>query len=303
VADSPFLGPSYALDSRPASVQRTVNLIPVPLEPGNERTRWVFKDVPGLTAITTTSPPPLLDYLWLLHFDNTLDDETETTTFEADNVTSDGGANSFTYTTDSKFGAAAGRFPGTNNHIRSATWTSLQLATFDWQLEGWLRPRDVASDIAGPVINTGSLQIGGNVIGPGAQAGQFDLELLDTGLYRLKYATAIGNSTASTVGSPTALVLDTWNHFAICSDSTSLRLYSNGTLVAQALGVRPYAGSYDSQQRFFIGNRYTGGIPPLETYVDRYHGDMDEMRMLNQVTYTGSSHVVPFVPFALTDRA
>ena len=44
---TPFIGPTYNLLSRPASVQRTVNLIPVPLEPGNERTQFVFKDVPG----------------------------------------------------------------------------------------------------------------------------------------------------------------------------------------------------------------------------------------------------------------
>jgi hypothetical protein len=43
-----FIGPSYNLESRPASVQRTVNLVPVPLEPGNERSGWVFRDVPGL---------------------------------------------------------------------------------------------------------------------------------------------------------------------------------------------------------------------------------------------------------------
>lgn len=46
---TPFIGPSYQLASRPASVQRTVNMIPVPLEPGNERTEFVFKDLPGLT--------------------------------------------------------------------------------------------------------------------------------------------------------------------------------------------------------------------------------------------------------------
>jgi hypothetical protein len=44
----PLTGPSYQLVSRPASVQRTVNLMPVPLEPGNERMGWVLKDVPGL---------------------------------------------------------------------------------------------------------------------------------------------------------------------------------------------------------------------------------------------------------------
>jgi hypothetical protein len=45
-----FVGPSYNLRRRQASVQRTVNLVPVPQEPGNERTKWVFKDAPGLQA-------------------------------------------------------------------------------------------------------------------------------------------------------------------------------------------------------------------------------------------------------------
>lgn len=43
-----FVGPSYHLRSHPASQQRTIGLIPVPVEPGNERTLWIFKDVPGL---------------------------------------------------------------------------------------------------------------------------------------------------------------------------------------------------------------------------------------------------------------
>lgn len=47
-----FIGPSYHLESRPSGVQRTINMVPVPEEPGNERTAWVFKDVPGLTVFT-----------------------------------------------------------------------------------------------------------------------------------------------------------------------------------------------------------------------------------------------------------
>jgi hypothetical protein len=49
----PFVGPSYNLRRRTASVQRTVNLVPVPVEPGNDRTRWVFKDAPGLANFFT----------------------------------------------------------------------------------------------------------------------------------------------------------------------------------------------------------------------------------------------------------
>lgn len=44
----PFVGPSYQLRSFNADLQRTVNMVPVPLEPGNERSAWRFEDVPGL---------------------------------------------------------------------------------------------------------------------------------------------------------------------------------------------------------------------------------------------------------------
>jgi hypothetical protein len=51
IVEIPFVGPSYNLESRPASVQRTINLVPVPQEPGNERTSWVFADAPGLVLM------------------------------------------------------------------------------------------------------------------------------------------------------------------------------------------------------------------------------------------------------------
>lgn len=52
-----LVGPSYNLDSRAASVQRTINMVPVPLEPGNERAGWVFKDVPGLVSAVSEWVP------------------------------------------------------------------------------------------------------------------------------------------------------------------------------------------------------------------------------------------------------
>lgn len=54
----PFIGPSYNLDSRESGVQRTINLIPHPQEPGNERTAWVFKDVPGLVLVQDFEEEP-----------------------------------------------------------------------------------------------------------------------------------------------------------------------------------------------------------------------------------------------------
>jgi hypothetical protein len=56
MADSPFVGPTYRLRSKPASVQRTINLIPVRLEAA-ERVVWVLKDVPGLVLATPRHTP------------------------------------------------------------------------------------------------------------------------------------------------------------------------------------------------------------------------------------------------------
>lgn len=53
---SPFIGPSYALRNRYGSVARTVNLMPRPIEPGNERTDWIFVDVEGLVEATSENP-------------------------------------------------------------------------------------------------------------------------------------------------------------------------------------------------------------------------------------------------------
>ena len=69
MAKVPFVGRSYNLRSRPASVQRTVNLIPVPVEPGNERTPWVFKDAPGLVEFSVAPPPSDLLYFEVLTTD------------------------------------------------------------------------------------------------------------------------------------------------------------------------------------------------------------------------------------------
>lgn len=60
----PFISGSYNLESRPSGVQRTINMVPVPEEPGNERTAWVFKDVPGLTVFATSEMSCLEGPTW-----------------------------------------------------------------------------------------------------------------------------------------------------------------------------------------------------------------------------------------------
>lgn len=73
MATIPFIGPSYNLRRRHHSVQRAVNLVPVPLEPGNERTAWVFKDAPGLVAFGAIPDALRLDGTWMLDGSQELD--------------------------------------------------------------------------------------------------------------------------------------------------------------------------------------------------------------------------------------
>jgi hypothetical protein len=242
--------------------------------------------------------------LWQLLFQNNLDDE-QGHLFEADNVVSDGGANSFGFTTSAPLPGStyAGRFPGTNNHIRSETFPNLQLAAFDWQVDGFFKLRDVASGIGGPILRTGSLQTGGNTVGPLPAAGQFSLAVSNVGLFTLARSTSIGATSITSTGNPNPPSVDDWWHYRITCDATSMRLHAGevsggvSVKVAEMLGARPYAGAYDDLQRFFIGCTYDGGIPPLEVYIGRFHGDMSQTRFLEFVTDTADSFAIPAYPF------
>lgn len=56
MADSPFIGPTYPLKAKSTSIARTINMMPVRQDPGNDRSTWVFKDVPGLVDANQSSP-------------------------------------------------------------------------------------------------------------------------------------------------------------------------------------------------------------------------------------------------------
>lgn len=110
MAQIPFVGPSYNLDSRPASVQRTINIVPYPQEPGNERTKWVFKDVPGLveTGVTLASPTIAISG----ETKAAADDETFTATVTRFGATSGTSTATWTATGDTYDGVSGFQGPG-----------------------------------------------------------------------------------------------------------------------------------------------------------------------------------------------
>jgi hypothetical protein len=150
MAQIPFVGPSYNLDSRPSGVQRTINLIPVPEEPGNERTSWVFKDVPGLTVFNRGATDPLISYVVALYpFDGDLVDYVGSR-----DLTMVSGA----YNTNNPFGTGVRTLTG-NSSLDSAsgTFASLTIAAAQeaFTYEFWFRRQTNGSYLGAPVQDTG----------------------------------------------------------------------------------------------------------------------------------------------------
>ena len=50
---TPIIGPTYALASRTADVQRAVGMYPVRIESGSGSNLWMLKSIPGLVARAT----------------------------------------------------------------------------------------------------------------------------------------------------------------------------------------------------------------------------------------------------------
>jgi hypothetical protein len=124
----PFVGPSYNLDSRPSGVQRTVNLIPHPQEPGNERTAWVFQDVPGLVLVTDF--PQTEEQVFSIHFENN-----STNPFNFSFVSTWDNANPLTAATYASWNAGTGKIDitqaGVYEVIFSAQFDSGLFSSYD----------------------------------------------------------------------------------------------------------------------------------------------------------------------------
>lgn len=55
---NPFVGGSYLLQHRKADVQRSVNLMPTPIESGSGKSQMYLMPTPGLVVFTTADGTP-----------------------------------------------------------------------------------------------------------------------------------------------------------------------------------------------------------------------------------------------------
>jgi hypothetical protein len=154
-------------------------------------------------------------------------------------------------TAQSKFGGASALFDGTTDYISAGPDTSLDPASGDFTLEGWLRPSTQVQTIGG-IFGFGAFTMMLYIQGTNAV-----LEMSSNGSSNQIAATAF------------AVTLNTWQHFAIVRQGTSIKVYKDG--------VQTYSGTFTgalntSGKTLRIG---WNGSTSAETYT----GYVDEVRL------------------------
>lgn len=261
-----LIGPSYNLDSRPASVQRTVNMMPVPLEPGNERTAWVLQDVPGLSIL---EEPPLVyptDGL-LSHFE--IDLGSAILSAIGPNLDKNGNA---LVESPHRFGDSAGEAQEIAGPFFTASGITGSLER-NWRVETFMYP----------TINSGQI---------------FNLSSSDS-VYELNVSTAIGTgafitnyvaegSSGGGVLGASVVLLNQWNHLGVEYEAGTafLHFFVNGDRVA-SLG--PFAGNPFPDSMFDELQVGGGG------YFDEFWFSFD------QPLY-GETYLVPSAAFPYPDQ-
>ena len=285
--DTPFIGPSYSLSSRPASVQRTVNMMPIPLEPGNERAGWVFKDVPGL-VVTDQNPPPVpSDLILLMHMDSEgpfIDEVGRTVTVEP------GLGGTITLDTLAKvFGPSSAKFPEGQyltvpNHV-----TRSNFGTEPWVVDVWVKDYNagahdgavfsIATDASTPYDVMRLVTFAG-----GEQNNHF------------VYLSSSGSSWTTIMSwtSPLDIPEKLWHHIRFGRvNTTTLAAAHDGVIKTTATidATTVYTGSLSGKT--YIGNCLesvqSGGVFP-------WAGRIDELAM-RKAPMNSTNFTVPVVPF------
>lgn len=210
----------------------------------------------------------------LLHMDGSNGSTTFTdSSSNALTVTANGNAQ--VSTTQAKFGQSA-VFDGTGDSLTvTDVGGVMTLGTNDFTVEWWFYTSSNSTNLSG----FGTF-LGGRYISP-SQAGLMvryhsSFSGIAVGFEGVAYDITPGVS-------PTE---NAWNHMAVVRDSTSLRLYMNGSLQGSGTAARNY-GDY----QYKIGTDYGGAGYDLQGYID-------DFRLTNGVArYTGSSYTVPTAAF------
>lgn len=172
----------------------------------------------GLLRGSSSADPHWGDVVALLSFDGT---EGQTTTVDSSTF-----ANSVTFSSGT-LNAAAAKFGTTGVSIGASTAisipsTNVLFGSADFTLEGWFYATTVDSARRGVLARTDGGGGASNIAWQVSQGG---------GEFRARVG--IGG-TLYTLTQASNVAANTWHHFALCRDGTTMRLYLDGVQVASA---------------------------------------------------------------------
>ena len=210
----------------------------------------------------------------LLHFDGT---DTSTTFTDESGKTWTANGNAQLDTAQKKFGSAAGLFDGTGDWIDTPDSADFDVGSGDFTIDFWVRKN---ADGARQII-LGQLESDGT----GALLIEFQADNTVRGIFTKNDDTTF----YLPVSAGTITVDSTWHHIALVRDTTTLRLFLDGT--ADGTAAVGTDTLFNSPSKYAIGR---GG-----EFAGLYlNGWIDEVRFSKGVARWTSNFTPPTAPYA-----
>jgi hypothetical protein len=163
----------------------------------------------------------------------------------------------------SKFGGSAALFDGTGDYLRLGSAGDLAFGSNNWTVEGWIRPTN----------NLSGYKVVYNHNDNGTDRSWFTIQLENATL-KSWGTTSTGSWNVYSDLSFGSLSIDTWNHFALVRDGSTMRAFLNGTQINTA-----------SCTGWTIPAQ-TAGATLSAVPASYFFGWMDEVRISNTARYT-----------------
>jgi len=178
-------------------------------------------------------------------------------------------------TAQSQFGGSSAVFDGTGDYLQIAASSDYNFGTAiqTWTIEGWLRLSTLPNAFRGIISSqNGAVSSGGGNDGWGVYIDNNN---------RLTYiSNAVGSTFNSTTG---AFTTNTWTHWAVVRNGSSLKMFVNGT---ETFTASNYTNKADTNSPLLIGRAYN--ISSGYNGVLDLNGNLDEIRISNIARYTAN---------------
>ena len=213
----------------------------------------------------------------LIHFDGTNGSTTLKDNSQY-NQTITAHGNAQISTAQYKFGGSSGLFDGSGDYLTAPSISAYNFGSGDFTIDCWIRHGSSSIDYG--ILNKGDYD---------SSTRAFDLFVYgQSGSRRPYFVYSSDGSTTTTVqGSGIDLLADTWYHIAVVRYGTSIKIYVDGTSVANStIGT---ASIYSNSNTLYIGAIYNSALGTFSYF----NGYVDELRISKGIARWTSNFTPP----------